>query len=402
MMHRPKFVCVGYIGMSPHMSGLLYPVYHREGSNIPYVQEIDQDGKISGFVDFYDLEEFEFVRSVSTPTATFGDFGLFAFCHDCHLYEYDKAALEVAVRTERLEVEFDLLNSLTKLGLSRLAKLPSEKHLELFSEYMLRAGLSKEKVSQLVRVESRGLRELDGWWDRIHFSEFGESLIASDLRHEEIDTIINWLFRNEVSDDWIKIFSGVLRRVFFDERIDDLLMKFVSAKDDFSEFDINEKIILGRGLELYTLSPLRSADFADLIYDKVLDGSLFVVGNVLPLDLLRDFLIVFVIDKDNSGESLNIIDSLIDYLESDNVMPRIVDVVIDILFQSDLSQEYSENSFYASMNRFDRFIDVYRTRPLVRLSIRDESLIDTLDEILAEMDVDSVPTGLPSSNEGFC
>lgn len=386
-MSKP-YKCIGYISVAQSANGLLYPIYNQTRLNIPFVQEIDKFGKISKFIEFTDIDEFTFSPSISESYCTVGDDGLIGIIIDKNMLEFKISVLGNMVRLGEINIDDPELPLLTKLGLSRIAKLSAHKHSEIFKNYLLNLNFDSRSIDRLNNSDQRLLTLQDTWWSDVFRSEFGVSEIASSFENSPIDDIIYWLYDNNVNEDWKDICAGLLKRVFFDERIDDILVKFIASSESFEEYDQKSKIIVGRGMDLYVQDPKGGGDFSEIMQERINDGSIFYLGNHLPEKMMQDFLRTIIQESQKDGDSTTMIDSILDYFESDVIMPRMVPVIINLLFESDLEAEYPDNSYYAGRDRFDRFIDIYRFNPSIKLWLNDESLLDTMNEIIMEIEAE--------------
>ena len=214
MKRNPTYLCTSYFGLNPNFSGIMYPIFVRDGGNIPYIQEIDRDGRITDFLEFTDLEHFFSIQKLGERRVTVGDLSLLAFMQGQALREFDHDEVRNLVLNGQMDLNADDISPLTKVGLSRIAKLPSGRHREIFSQYLTSCSFDSRSVARSVRAEVRANLSMESWWSSIHLSEFGCSEAAVALEHSPVDDVIHWLYENEVNEDWKEIFSGLLRRVF--------------------------------------------------------------------------------------------------------------------------------------------------------------------------------------------
>ena len=123
-----------------------------------------------------------------------------------------------------------------------------------------------------------------------------------------------------------------------------------------------------------------------MIRDKIIDNSIFYVFSEISGSVIETFLKKYLNEGQEYGESTDIIDSILDYLEEGIFLPKVIDALINVFFETDMNERYPENSFYAGQSRFDRFLNAYRNVPAIRIWIKDQSLTETLDEIIEEIE----------------
>ncbi|MBB3860800.1 hypothetical protein GGQ88_002069 [Novosphingobium hassiacum] len=356
--------------MSSSGNGVLYPIYMKSGGNVPYVQEMDKSGNITDFIEFLDLENFNIYYCEEVYQRSIASNCLFAIMVGSVLQVFDFSEANKLIRYGELKDKFDELPPLTRLGLSRIAALPNSSHLEIHQQYLDSCKL-KSNISAMRKAEIRLVSSQGKWWEGVFEREFGHSEDVSSLHKADREEIINWLFENDVSLSWKIVVEKLLRRVLFDERISDLLFKFVSSMDDMEEYDSTAKQIVGRGLELYIRNPKYGGDFEDVMIDKIFDGTFFYLGTSLSAAVMEEFLFILIKGKEEVGEHFALIDSLIDYLDSDVIIPRIVNVIMNVLFEFDLTEYYGDKSFYEGLNRIERLVEAFKEAPSVGLYLRE-------------------------------
>ena len=317
MSGQAIFHCVGYLALSLSRNGILYPVFHHGKINWPFVQEIDENGRISSFIDFFETDMFVFVPSAENWSAIEGDYGRFAYYDANDSFReisYDEVGLsitagEIALNDERLPL-------LTRLALARVGGAQEATLLDLHQKYLRFCNLPDGSVATLTKSDARARRSQHFWWEQIKLDEFGDGYVAEGFRDSPTEDIFEWLFDQPVDEKWKKVFLVLARRVMFDDRIFDLLTKFLGEVQNFADFSHIDKFIVGRLVELYGNYSSEQSDVADILYDELVSGHIFYLCDIVKPEAMIQFIQKVSLVKDKEGDLGQIIDSIIDYLTS--------------------------------------------------------------------------------------
>jgi hypothetical protein len=378
------FKCVGFISISNSGNGILYPVYGRDGVNASFVQEIDADGKIHDFIEFLEIDHYKFFRYDGLMSRVVGDWSIFAFFSESHLRVEDCYNLGQLIRLGAIDLDGDVLPLLTKLGLARVAQIGGKRQQSIFESYISACDLGVSSGRRMIRIENTLTKKQSHWWDDVYKSENKISRTAYEVKGAAVDDIIRWLDQNPVDNDWKVVCRSLFRRVLFDERIGDLLVKFLNYADDFTEYDVISKAIVGRGIELYSESSAYQGDFEEIIFDKIVDGTIFYLFSVLTRSVMVRFFESIIDRKESEGDHLILIDSMIDYLSANQIIPFVAGSIFDVLIQRELRVAYPQNSFYNGYCRLDRLVYIYENNYLIRSHINNEMTIKLLSKAISD------------------
>ena len=139
-----------------------------------------------------------------------------------------------------------------------------------------------------------------------------------------------------------------------------------------------EKIIVARGLEIYSLLSNASGDFAEAMYDYVLSGHIFCLSDVIAPSVIFEF--IRHLEEEKTLDFLPI-DTYLDLLKSDTISRDLAYALLgEIEISQDLNSLYSDKAFNAGMTRLDMFkhivanygrlglvIDASRRREIARI-----------------------------------
>ncbi|WP_147291646.1 hypothetical protein [Sphingorhabdus pulchriflava] len=381
-----SFKCVGYISITTSKNGVLYPIFHHGSINWPFVQEIDINGKITSFIEFFDTDKFVFIPSLRSWFCREGDYSRYAYYDSAGtLCETSYEEIGPAIRTGELALNDERLPLLTRLTLARLGNAQESLLAELHESYLRNCGLPDRSVTKLTRSDTRARRSNDIWWEQIRAAEFGEGFVAESFKDTPTEEIFEWLFEYPVDEEWKRVFLVLARRVMFDDRIFDLLTKFLGESHNFTDFSHIDKLIVGRLIELYSYSDSDNNDIADILYDELMNGSIFYLcGTVEPRVILK-YLDKITKKKDEEGDLMQIIDSVIDYLSSDTSNVLIfMDLFWFIVDSNQLLVEYPSFSYYEGATRLDRLIAEYQFNPRFQLNLSKDGKLFFDEMILDE------------------
>lgn len=380
----PRYRCTGFISVSSSGNGVLYPIYGREGVNSAFVQEVDSDGKIHDSIEFLELDQFRFFHINASTEKAVGDYGLFAFFLGKELCVHDHQSLGQSVRLGHIDLESNELPSLTRLGLARVSGIGGDRQLSIYSEYLRSCRIDSVSTSRMVRVDRSLIQLQSYWWNEVYRFENSIGREADEVRSSSTDDIIHWLTENPVDNDWKLVCEALLRRVIFDDRVGDILVKFVNESEDFAEYDFLSKVIVGRGIDLYSESNWYQGDFEEILFDSIIDGSIFYLFSALSKRTMSRFFDSIIDKKESEGDHIYIIDSIIDFIAEGHVVPKLAGYLVDILVRKDLTVRHSERTFFEGYCRLDRLVHIYETNSIVRMHINRDESIEFLSQAISE------------------
>ena len=375
-----EFNCTGYIGLSPTGSGLLYPIYRANNANASFVQELGREGEITSFIPFYDYEHFRHYSSAGSRARSLGSEGLFAYAEDAQLIELSYSDISGMVQDPGWSEKSEHLPILTRLALARIGRASQSKQLDLLNRFVESRLRSKVGQKAAIAAHKRFNLNLERYW--VDLEDAGlDSGSSSTEEFEKYGTeeLFEWLFQNESNQRWTNALKALIKRVVYDDRLFELIGRLVSME----QFNIEnasrvEKIIVARGLEIYSLLSNASGDFAEAMYDYVLSGHIFCLSDVIAPSVIFEF--IRHLEEEKTLDFLPI-DTYLDLLKSDTISRDLAYALLgEIEISQDLNSLYSDKAFNAGMTRLDMFkhivanygrlglvIDASRRREIARI-----------------------------------
>jgi hypothetical protein len=371
---RGKYLCQGYLALSPVKSGLLYPIFKTGSLNWSFVQESDRLGNISFFIPFFEFEEFGYVPTSSSISCSLGDESIFAYLNsDNKLVELSYSDAQRLGREGGDIFEDKRLPTLTRLALARLANAPQLVQLGVakeFSDRFLTTPLSKELFRS---TYSNLIEERRRIWQKVEFTEAENTRhrgLQGHLRGIEREDLFRWLFSNPYSEAWVLGFAKLLRQVGFDERIFDLLVDMLTS-DEFGWGHASpiEKAIVARGVETYAALREGHSDFEDVMEDYATSGWLFDLLD----DLSAESIVEFISLLDCRGRLASpVIDIYLDALERDDLSSELAYSLLDEAIQSahlDVPYPSPDPVFHETFTRRDRLLWLVNEAPRLALVV---------------------------------
>lgn len=374
-LNRSKyFTRIGYLSLSRSKNGLFYPVFRLGNLNNSFVQEVNRHGCVEQFVEFEDFDHFQFVAVYEERFLTVGDSALYAFFgEDGQLVEVDQVGFAKDVRTSAIKISEINVGRMTALGLARLAGLPAHEIAEFQSKYLAKCGFGPNRMRLLEHASLRASRMMEAWWDEAAYLEFGDKRVAQELGHADTEEIIEWLFEHSVDAEWKNVFLLVSRKVPLDDRLIDLVLRFI--EDDLRIYE-PKKIdftIFCRGLELFTYQDEVNREFVDAIFEMILDGSFFEMREGLSSNVIPKFLSDFVRARQSFDDTRAVVDSVIDYFESDEIGPMMALPLLTFIMSTDaITDRYPDNSPYSDLSRLDRVQELFWSHSRFALAVGEE------------------------------
>ena len=354
------FTCAGYIGLSHNGSGLLYPVFTAPNINVSFTQEVGREGNITAFIPFYDHDKFKFYHSSSHQIKRLNDVSIYAFldCSD-RLREFDLVELGSLVRLSDPLVIDSSLPLLTRLSIARIGGAPQSIQLSLLKEFS-KHYLKSDTVGKIIEsAHNKFNYEKSKYWDSLELDDFGtgRNNYISEFSGFETEELFEWLFVNECDAQWSIALVKLMSRVIYDERMFDLIGRLISA-DNFSLADAtrHEIAIVSRGVELYSNNNDSASNFAEAMYEHVINGSIFHLNSLISNKTIFDF-----IDQLERAGKIDFlpIDVYIDQLMSDTISREMAYDLIDQIESSEsLRTFYPEKSAHAGLRRLEIFKSV--------------------------------------------
>jgi hypothetical protein len=383
MTSPDEYECYGYITLSPKLSGVLYPVYRHENLNVSFVQEGSRSQDIAAFLPFYDFDHVTFCDSLIYPRRVVGGPMLYAFNNaNGIIQELTAAEIRQLVHGDSSLLFNHDLPVLTRLGLGRLAGASQLLQMDLVDE-MAKTYFSSPVTQQLYKTTYfRNYDALPSIWAAVEAKEPSEDKEEETSSYNNLSTedIIRQLYEMEYSAKFVAGMATLARRLAADERVLDLVVRMCNS-DKFSlrTAERREKIIVARALELYSLLGRRAPDFEDMMYDLILDGSLFHIGDVVDIKIVIDFL-EGVGTPGKERYDTEPVDVYLEVLREPDLSPPVARALIREVFDSDcLYEEFERPSIHHGKMRIDVLREVVLESPRLSLVLGEE-----LDEALAD------------------
>ncbi len=359
MSRRPTtYICTGYIGLSKTGSGVLYPIYKTSGLNASFVQEVAQDGTISAFLPFYEHENFLSYSTELELQRVVGQDSIYSFLDGPDMVEVTYKQVGELVNAVGWIDASARLPILTRLTLARIGKSSQSKQVELLGKFLKERVKSNSISAVVIAAHNRFHYNLERYWAD---DEADDGAVSGNLPNEFLnygtEELFEWLFEHECNARWTFALRVLIRRIVYDERLFELIGRLVTMEGfDLSQASRLEKVIVARGLEIYKLLQSYSGDFAEAMYDYVLNGEIFSLAEVVEPKTILEF--IDHLENENKLDFLAI-DTYIDILRSDTITRDIAYALIDKISESqDLSARYTEKSAFPGWTRLDVFKDV--------------------------------------------
>lgn len=352
------------------------------------MQEIDRDGRISDFLEFFDLDEFIFVATSTNRTVTKGSDSLYAYTNSSGgMIESTYADLGRLVRTKQIDLCDEKLPLLTRLGLARIGGANEVDVTQLREQFLQSKRIPSPSISRISRCEFRARLNINRWWEEIDKTEQGARYIPPELKKADLESLFEWLFETDVDEIWKNAFLLLAKKVMFDERMLELGLKFLSTCSEFESFGSTDKYVVGRIIELYSSFTHDSSDVADVLFDELISGNIFYLSNTISPEILIDFIGKIYQDRRFRDDSRQIVDAVIDYISSDTANKKISRDLFWFVVDSELIlEEYPKRSNFEGMTRLDRLILEFQTNSRFQLNLSDEQRDFFVEEVLSDKD----------------
>jgi hypothetical protein len=159
------FKVFGYLDFAPDRPGVMVPVFSKIGTNIPYVQSLDEFYQIEEFFPYFQYEEFGFVSESRVFEADVGEGGLIAFRSPAQ--EIICGGTDaVLFYLENKEYELEKA-PLLKLQLLRIANAPLAQQYEIWRLAAERYFENKDQQAHWLDAELLTHQSNDRIWKRI-------------------------------------------------------------------------------------------------------------------------------------------------------------------------------------------------------------------------------------------
>jgi len=326
-----------YITLSAKFHGLLYPVFSLAPHNIPFVQQIDEDYRISEFVEAFDLENFFSVSSEVGKEFRVGDYCPLAyFDHAGTLVETDLDQMRIgfAGLEENILVHIGSLPTLTRLHIARALQRPIGEQAIIWREFA-NSYIRDEQARQIYlhsqMTTSMSEKQI---WDGIRTSTPVASVtFDQDAFFGEMDVTRLRLWLTQNRNDF-RFPYGWLRLDKL-SRPDEQLLElgsgwFLSRYSEMKGLSGAAVAIFARLLDLSQMFEL-DRDFAEFSIDSYLQGDIFRYVPPLNERSVFDF---FIYLARHDGLQFDRVEAIANILSTNNLTATLSGLLLGELYLS--------------------------------------------------------------------
>ncbi|PDT00921.1 hypothetical protein CO666_27685 [Rhizobium chutanense] len=278
-----KFKIDILIDLCPGAAGLLIPVFKIEGSNLPFVQEMDESFEVYDMQPYIAVENYEYCLPPQVAATDIGEKGIIAFrSFDDAIFVGDVSDVLAFRDSNRLELpEVPMLD----LQLARICAEP----VSLMHSKWKAVGsrhLGESRTQSWSDGEFSLFQKNRLIWENINtIRDNPKDTFIENLNSHSFEYLFRWLVGNTLSQHWAKVWIRAFKLSPFDERIHAIAEPWLRNEMAQNSFIKDIKLILFCYLDDLTKYDPDRNDFKEILTEYLISRSDDLHEILLPSSL---------------------------------------------------------------------------------------------------------------------
>lgn len=216
------------VDLAPSQPGLLIPIFQRIGSNLPFVQEMNENFEVVSMIPFMDADNYDLSTEIDRVSTDIGEKGIIAF------RSYDTVVRSMTVdEIFRYRDEYRLQLSQDPFLDMQLARICGDPLSVMFDKWASIAPIfaSDSAARHWSIGENRLFQKNRSIWRNVkkYSSDVKRDEVFSDNTHS-FEYYFRWLNRNYRNISWQSVWVRAFQLDSFDERLIQIGNNWVSSQ----------------------------------------------------------------------------------------------------------------------------------------------------------------------------